>query len=147
MSIHPLIERLEMAKRESGAVIIDPLLAASMRKHQERLEMSKLEHYVYLITDGKSVKIGVTVHPDRRLYELQHAHPYALEFFHIFKTANRKTAFSLEWYLHALFSNAKLRGEWYDKSKIEENWEEAKAAVDDALQDPTKLEERLERYI
>ena len=147
MSIHPLIERLEMAKRESGAVIIDPLLAASMRKHQERLEMSKLEHFVYLITDGKSVKIGVSVHPEKRLLELQHAYPCTLSLFHAFKTKDRTTAFTLEWYLHALFSNAKLRGEWYDKKGIDGRWDEVKAAVEDALQDQTKLEERLERYI
>lgn len=65
---------------------------------------------IYLIGDGsKMVKLGWATDPERRLKQLQTGHPSTLKLL-AFYPARRATEASL----HQLFSDLRVRGEWFD---------------------------------
>lgn len=66
------------------------------------------EEKVYLITDGKHVKIGVAKNVVRRLIQLQTGSPKKLRIMHSFAAG-----FECEDTLHKLFSHLRIRGEWF----------------------------------
>jgi hypothetical protein len=73
----------------------------------------KRKRYVYIIgqLDDGPVKIGITAHIKRRLYALQHAHPYKLVVL-----AKYLAEDSEETKLHELFKQYRLSGEWFERS-------------------------------
>lgn len=85
--------------------------------------------YVYLITSGKAVKIGIADDPYKRLSNLQTAHHEYLRICCTFLCKDRKTAAKLEEILHARYAPKRLRGEWFNLNP--------NAIVDDVLSEPS----------
>jgi len=69
--------------------------------------MSKKEQYVYAISDGKYIKVGISNNPKRRLKQLSTGHPKKLYLFGYF--AGGRT---LEQQLHIKFQKIRSNGEW-----------------------------------
>ncbi len=78
--------------------------------------MSYLEKFgfVYLIGDGRFLKIGETSGcPTQRMRELQTGNANRLSLVAVFECGDRK---ELEAYLHSEFSGVRVGGEWFDIS-------------------------------
>jgi CRISPR/Cas system CSM-associated protein Csm4 (group 5 of RAMP superfamily) len=79
---------------------------------------------VYIITDGRAIKIGRSKNVDARLATLQTAVPNKLEVLCIIKS---KSASRIERALHRQFKDNRLEmGEWFMIEKKEEYIKEAK---------------------
>lgn len=76
-------------------------------------------HYVYLISDPTRMyfKIGHTVNVDRRAAALQT--PFEPQVLAKVKCPTRAVAKQLERYLHTVFSNTRIRKEWFSDISIE----------------------------
>lgn len=62
------------------------------------------------------IKIGISDNPQRRLTELQHNSPYAVEIALLIECADATTAQQLEGLLHALMNGSRSNGEWFHAS-------------------------------
>ena len=76
----------------------------------------KLRHsqQIYLITDGEHVKIGISNNVEKRLSDLQVAHPKPLSLMRSFRTLC--PALNIEWILHQILdeiATTPRRGEWF----------------------------------
>lgn len=65
--------------------------------------------HVYLISDGEYTKVGFSTDPEKRLKQLQTAHPKKLKLVGLFE-ADRE----VETLLHEELTDHHVRGEWYD---------------------------------
>jgi hypothetical protein len=83
--------------------------------------------YIYVITDGKNHKIGISKAPKRRLKQLQTACAQKLQLIKTYKVT-KKNARKLEHQLHKMFWQSRLRhdGEWFALStahlEVLEEW-------------------------
>jgi hypothetical protein len=69
--------------------------------------------YIYIITDGKAFKVGISKEPQKRLRELQTGNASKLEILHLFKVPEDKV-FKLEKDCHRILTtNFVKRGEWF----------------------------------
>lgn len=64
---------------------------------------------IYFITDGKFVKIGISNDVNQRLKALQTANPRQLELLYSIKGDSL-----LEESLHGIFTNSRVKGEWFE---------------------------------
>ena len=71
-----------------------------------------MRKFVYFISDGKYVKIGVSNNPVTRLKSLQTAHPLELFIVKLFDVGDN--AFEIESFFHKAFANKSVRNEWFD---------------------------------
>jgi hypothetical protein len=64
---------------------------------------------------GDMLKIGVSKNPEKRLktFQTSNSKTITLEWYR-----SRNDAFKLEKYLHRSFSEYKVRGEWFDGTKL-----------------------------
>lgn len=70
--------------------------------------------YIYFIQSeiGGPIKIGITVHPRKRLKEMQAVNPFELRF-----VALQRGTFFEEKQYHKQFANQRLHGEWFGPSQ------------------------------
>lgn len=83
------------------------------------LEMDEYEEdkpgcFVYFVSDGVYVKIGVAKDPLKRLGDLQVANPLELCILCQIPCKNDKSAHSMEKKLHHEYRKRHIRGEWFD---------------------------------
>lgn len=78
------------------------------------IEWDDPKYYVYLISDGKYIKIGITKDLQTRLRELQVANPNQLELICAIPLKSEKDARDLEERLHHEYDEFYIRGEWFD---------------------------------
>jgi len=64
--------------------------------------------YVYFITDGEFMKIGISVNPKKRLQSIQTGHPKKLRIAALFKGGRDE-----EFQLHGRFLEHRVHGEWF----------------------------------
>lgn len=70
--------------------------------------------FVYLISDGEYIKIGVAKNVEARLKDLQVANAKELQLICSFPLKNEKEAFKLEKFLHSEYEAYHIRGEWFN---------------------------------
>lgn len=70
-------------------------------------------NYLYLITSGKAVKIGISTDPVKRLTALQTSHYDKLEIYCTFNCDTPQNAATLEFTLHQRYLKHNIRGEWF----------------------------------
>lgn len=74
---------------------------------------------VYFIRDGIGhIKIGVTHNIKNRLLTLQTANPLRLQYYVGLSVPSITKAYEIERYLHEMFSDCRLCGEWFDEKKV-----------------------------
>jgi hypothetical protein len=79
---------------------------------------SYTESYVYLIQDGRAVKIGVARYPDNRLSLLQIGNPRQLRLIHQESMETHELALKVEAQLHHKCRRLNIRGEWFRQEAI-----------------------------
>ena len=95
-------------------VLNSPGWDAWCRKNKDRQWMEHQPTYVYLISNGEKVKIGISVHPQKRITELQGGNAAKLSFLKLIRCENRERSFELESALHETLRDVHVQGEWYD---------------------------------
>ena len=70
--------------------------------------------FVYFITDGLSVKIGVAQNLDERISDLQTGNPRKLKYIALIPFLSKGRAIQAETRLHGLFSSYRQEGEWFN---------------------------------
>lgn len=70
--------------------------------------------FVYFISNGEFVKIGVSENVERRMYSLQSASPRKLEILATVPVKNTNCAYELEKELHSIYAKYHIYGEWYE---------------------------------
>lgn len=73
-----------------------------------------MRNFVYIISDGTYLKIGVTSRLDKRLKQLQIGHSMPLSVVHTSEPMSRSNAFFVEKYAHLQLVAHRLHGEWFD---------------------------------
>lgn len=68
--------------------------------------------YLYVISDGKLVKIGFSINPEKRLSQLQTGHPDKLELIYREQVPDDK-ALILEQLIHKANNHLRVRREWF----------------------------------
>lgn len=71
-------------------------------------------YFVYLVSDGKYIKIGMTGNIKTRMIELQVGNPSKLELISLIPAKNKTAAHKLEGSLHNIYSRFSKFGEWFD---------------------------------
>lgn len=73
--------------------------------------------FVYIISDGTNIKVGVANNVNRRLKSLQTGNPntLTLEF-----SEYRNQPYKLETYLHQQLAKYRTKGEWYHGITVQE---------------------------
>lgn len=74
--------------------------------------------FVYFITCGELMKIGVANNVPNRLKQLQTSNPLEMQIFHVIPFHSRQEAFKEEARLHSKYSICRVNGEWFDKQTI-----------------------------
>lgn len=71
--------------------------------------------YLYFIRSGRSgpIKIGVAKNVESRMDNLQTGNPIQLILIAKMKCDGKAHAYNLEAYLHKIYRNRKIRGEWF----------------------------------
>jgi hypothetical protein len=77
------------------------------------------DRYLYLISGGGLIKIGIADDVQKRIKTLNLASPVPLELVASFFVSN---AMSVEGELHRHFSDKRVRGEWFDLSRQDIEW-------------------------
>lgn len=70
--------------------------------------------YVYFVSDGQFVKIGVAQDPQKRLASLQTGNPRELEIINLIPAKSKEDALVIEGTLHEAYCSFKKAGEWFD---------------------------------
>jgi len=70
----------------------------------------KKQEYLYILSCGDLLKIGVTNNIEERIKTLQTGNPQQIILEHI---EQRNEAYKIETYLHQQFQSFHVRGEWY----------------------------------
>lgn len=78
------------------------------------VEWDKPKNYVYFISDGQYIKIGVAKNPDKRLSELQTGNPRKLKVICKIPVGSDREAFDLESRLHFEYQAFAKSGEWFN---------------------------------
>lgn len=83
--------------------------------------------FIYIISDGDHVKIGISKTPERRLKQLQTGHPKKLVLYKV-REVDAVSAKKLEAIIHRTCGNYRLKGEWFNMTR-----ELAEASINDVL--------------
>lgn len=78
-----------------------------------------VDRYVYLISGGEYVKIGIAGNVKKRLNTLSLASPVPLFLLYSFYT---EKAFDVEQYLHKKYHNKRVHGEWFSLNDNDIEW-------------------------
>ena len=74
--------------------------------------------FVYFISSGEAIKIGVSNNVPERLKTLQTANGSQLKILHVIPFHTRKEALKKEVELHEKYKFCALNGEWFDKNTV-----------------------------
>lgn len=77
--------------------------------NQPKKKRSKPQ-FLYIISCGDLIKIGVTNNIEQRLVTLQTGNPHEMILEHF---ERKNEAYKIEAYLHRIFEPYKVRGEWF----------------------------------
>ncbi len=69
--------------------------------------------FIYIISDGDSVKIGISKTPEKRLKQLQTGHPKKLTLCNVREVPETR-ALKLERIIHRSCGHRRLKGEWFN---------------------------------
>lgn len=72
-----------------------------------------MAYYVYFISDGEYLKIGISNDVDKRLKTLQTSNARLLNLVHCIEVPNKDYAIWIENTLHGAFPHARAMGEWF----------------------------------
>lgn len=75
--------------------------------------------YVYLIHDGELYKIGISIHPGKRLSQIRYENGRECSLLVLIESPDYK---SLELELHEKFSSKRIKGEWFDLEPDDIAW-------------------------
>jgi len=103
----------DLTSRQKAAV---HKLAAPLRSQSKKVKTDRRrkKHYVYAISDGAFVKIGLAVNPKKRLGDLQVASPSVLKIEATIECSRYSGASKLEKQLHRACRKYHIRGEWFE---------------------------------
>lgn len=80
----------------------------------------KKKYNLYALSDGESIKIGISTHIGKRMKAIQTGHPKRLNCVWRFYTGtNKKHGYDMERKLHRVCKSHKLVGEWFDIKALE----------------------------
>lgn len=115
--------------RDKMSLLLEPLLRYNLKNLTEaggymfyfthlwdfynHILSSSFTDHLYLITDGKYIKIGKSKDVERRLGELQVTSPYELK---ILEVVPHRGCY--EYILHQYFKKLNVRGEWFEYSEL-----------------------------
>ena len=105
---HAIIKRWQELETESLMEMIDRLAITQCSFKREQ------PHFVYLISDGDYIKIGVTNDIDQRVQSLQTGNPNQLTILTCIPCENARY---IEGMLHGVFDDFKMQGEWFNLSE------------------------------
>ncbi len=110
--IRQFITKDQLSPRQIAAV---HKLAAPSRYKSKTLKTNRRrqKHYVYAISDGAFVKIGLAVDPVKRLNDLQTASPSRLKLEAKIECPRYSDAARLEKQVHRACKKHYVRGEWF----------------------------------
>jgi len=78
-------------------------------------------YYVYMVSDGDFVKIGVTSNIKKRINSIGVGNPRKLTLLDLDRVgSNKDGAYKKEAFMHDKFKQHNVRGEWFSKAAIEE---------------------------
>lgn len=77
---------------------------------QQSKKRKKKDEFLYILSCGDMIKIGVTNDITSRLSTLQTGNPIEIKLEYI---EQRKEAYKVEAYLHQMFSPYHIKGEWF----------------------------------
>ena len=103
-----IIKRWHELETESLMEMIDRLAITQCSFKREQ------PHFVYLISDGDYIKIGVTNDIDQRVQSLQTGNPNQLTILTCIPCENARY---IEGMLHGVFDDFKMQGEWFNLSE------------------------------
>ena len=103
-----IIKRWQELETESLMEMIDRLAITQCSFKREQ------PHFVYLISDGDYIKIGVTNDIDQRVQSLQTGNPNQLTILTCIPCENARY---IEGMLHGVFDDFKMQGEWFNLSE------------------------------
>lgn len=83
--------------------------------------------YIYIISDGTHVKIGISKSPEKRLKQLQTGHPMKLSLHKVREVPSERVK-KLEAIIHKTCNYRRLKGEWFNMTLLA-----AEAAIHDVL--------------
>lgn len=108
---------LELSDRQKTAI---HKLAGPLRSKSRKIKIDRRreKHYVYAISDGAFVKIGLAVDPVKRLADLQVASPSILKLEAKIECFRYSHASKLEKQLHRACKKYHIRGEWFDMDAL-----------------------------
>lgn len=81
---------------------------------RDEYEIDSPKYYVYLISDGEYIKIGIAKDVNNRLSDLQVANARKLDLVCSIPTKSYKDALKLETFLHNQYAMFKMNGEWFN---------------------------------
>ena len=95
-------------------------LAAPLRSRSKAIKTNRRrqKHYVYAISDGAFLKIGLAVDPIKRMSDLQVASPSVLKLEAKIECPRYSDAAKLEKQLHRACRKHRIRGEWFQMDAL-----------------------------
>ena len=84
------------------------------KRYNIEFEWDEPKCFVYFVTDGKFVKIGVADNTTKRLFALQTGNVFPLSIICEIPLKNKSDAHRLEKLLHDVYRRFHIRGEWYN---------------------------------
>lgn len=107
----------ELSQRQKNAV---HKLATPLRTKAKSVKTTRRrkKHYVYAITDGAFLKIGLALDPSKRMAELQVASPSFLEVMETIECQRYGDASRLEKKIHRACKKFHVRGEWFEMDAL-----------------------------
>lgn len=85
-----------------------------LEKYKHYIERKNPSAFVYLVSDGKFVKIGKAQDPAKRLAGIQTGNPSECKILYLIPVRSASMAYQVEEYLHSKYQSYQMCGEWFD---------------------------------
>lgn len=121
-SIPNMLDNVRIGQEITNCKEINDNMNQNISEIEENVQLCKNneECYVYLMHDtlNNFYKIGISKTPQYRERTLQSEKP-SIEILYAKKYPNRRLAYAIEQALHKVFSEKKIRGEWFNLSEAD----------------------------